>query len=581
MNKSISGPSTSTDHPGYERSSRLTKRTYGPSLLNNRIKIDSNTDEVELGPGFDWTGIESNPTAVFRLNSLTFLYALCDLYRESNDVAYVDAVNRVVDWWIDSKRVPDGTAAWHGHASALRASVLCYLYSAGFLDSSRVFDVILEHGQWLAQDINYEGHWNHGLDQIIALVHCFHVTKSVELGDIAVQRLKAASEAYVDDEGVVSEQATHYAVYVYERLDLAARSFESAGLPIPSTLDRRHLIPEFVRWSTRPDGVLEPIGDTQLELAPVLPVASGNESAKVTALNVAPLGSRIYSAGWVFLRHRTRNGEGLGSSVASMTGRFGYYRQIHGHRDHTSLTWFSNGKNILSDPGFGGYSDPSRRHFERLENSHNTVTLSGAGEFLWENGTVLRSHSTFFVGERGVTLYCFVFDGMPYSGVRRLRSCAFVPDWGFLLVRDSIRSAERVVARQHWQLGEGFSPSSLVGGPRSQFLNDELTLDIRNHLPLSGVEVLSGSVNPVGGWVTGHLGARTEAPSVKYRLASSNPTFLTSLSLNSVADFSWNGGLSPEIANRVTGERIELNSSMFGGFQYLGSSTLSTRFDSR
>src|SRR5581483_9092550 len=60
------------------------------------------------------------------------------------------------------------------------------------------------------------------------------------------------------------------------------------------------------------------------------------------------------------------------------TARFGPGRDAHGQNDHTSLTFFAQGRNLIVEPGHIGYDAGNWRTWLQSPQSHNALTEAGA-----------------------------------------------------------------------------------------------------------------------------------------------------------------------------------------------------------
>ncbi len=88
----------------------------------------------------------------------------------------------------------------------------------------------------------------------------------------------------------------------------------------------------------------------------------------------------IFDAGYIF--GRTGWGETRPFTQESTYSiRFGPARKLHGHEDHTSVTYTSHGRDILIDGGHSGYKWDDWRSWAKSQFSHNEMTvLSTAAE---------------------------------------------------------------------------------------------------------------------------------------------------------------------------------------------------------
>jgi hypothetical protein len=178
------------------------------------------------------------------------------------------------------------------------------------------------------------GAWNHGLKQDLELLRigCGYPARAfggaaLRWRQTAVRQMIAAFEPNplgpaIDTQGAVNEQATLYADFVYYLWQHGLPELAACGYRLPGWITARIArLPAFLGYATQPDGNLVQIGDSYVERPQVSPRP--------------PHLVAVYPAGYVF----GRSGWGPGASFYSL--RFGPRRQVHGHNDHMSLTYYA------------------------------------------------------------------------------------------------------------------------------------------------------------------------------------------------------------------------------------------------
>lgn len=487
---------------------------YIKDLRQGRIKV---ADGVYVnGTGSEpWKFEHSNPTMYFRLHSFGFLAQLVSAWVATGDPTLKVTASKLVVTWIDRNGTPDESRVWHGHQTALRSSVLAGACGVGLLDTHRVAPSLRVHAERLMADENYDGAWNHGIDQCLALLDIARVVDLPEARRVAIDRIVKAIPELVDDEGMVAEQASHYAGYVYSRLRVVEKRFDQLGVDLPREFARVEMIPEFLAWATRPDGTPVPIGDTMAGEWKTIEGEVwelGNSEGRPTH----PVGvSRVYRDGWAFFRSGWKGWEHSDSSLDSLvTVRYGTYRRIHGHRDHTSITWFAHGHDILSDPGFSGYGDKKVRDYELLEHSHNGVVVEGAGKFRWQSGSPLVESATAYL-KSGIEVHSICVTGQAYEHARRTRSVLHIPAVDLIVVRDYVESSRPVTVLTNWLTGPNFrGVEAEVGNGTVVLRGDSLELRASVFAPHSQLVVATGSKEPYAGWVASGPGTSEVCPAI-------------------------------------------------------------------
>jgi hypothetical protein len=282
---------------------------------------------------------------------------------------------------------------------------------------------------------------NQGLDDAQAVMLAGCVTGDQALLSWATRRFQELVAATIDDEGITIEQSVGYSQYLWSRWKLVAEKAEGCGLTLPPSLtDKLDRVAEFVVHATRPDGRYAQIGDTYANPRNYAPQPRGTAGL--------PL-AKAYSNGWAFVR------SGWSPWATHLTMRYGPPRGYHGHFDHTSLTFFARGHEVIADSGHVGYDQGSLRKYIWSPEAHSVVSAKAA----WirrPNGRSSARLSTFLPNPNGAKLS--VSDG-GFPSISRNRSVELRTDLNALLTVDRVKSVRsgRVAYTQRWVLPPGWS----------------------------------------------------------------------------------------------------------------------------
>lgn len=304
----------------------------------------------------------------------------------------------------------------------------------------------------------------------------------------------------------------------------------STGLAAPPGLLRQDLEPAFwLMGSAATRGLLAtaregrgPGGDRggppTHEAGPTRLIAATEQAAPGTpgepGAPAAPRGrSTCFPAGGYFIA------AGADQHGVVDCGPLGYLSiAAHGHADCLSLTICYRGRWVLVDPGTYCYhrNRPWRDHF-RSTRAHNTVTVDGEsqsetlGPFMW--GRQARATARRWVVSRDFDLFEGSHDGYRQKGVEHTRTVVFGRA-GYWLIVDELEGAGEHEVSATFQLGRGLS---VVGRDDTLTFTDEngLGISIGAWLPPGmSVDVVCGSENPPGGWISPGFGVKHEAPAV-------------------------------------------------------------------
>jgi hypothetical protein len=378
---------------------------------------------------------------------------------------------------------------------------------------------------------HWQGPWNHGLKQDLEILQIgcgypagawggrprrWRATARRQLiTAFAPGRLGPA----VDRQGVVNEQSTGYAEFIYDWWRTADQRLTGCGMSLPRWIRARVArMPTFLAHATQPDGRVVQVGDTYPEKSHLVR-GTPLEYAASRGASGTPPGRRVavYAAGYVF----GRSGWGTIRSFSAESYyslRFGRGRQVHGHNDHMSLTYFARGRNLIVDSGHTGYENSPYRAYLRSPEAHNVLTMPGV-PFSGAAPTRLTRRA---IGPDG---QFFAFADTAYGGRRRDRSVYVSQRPDFMLVFDRAAGTGRY--EQLWHLDPALRVTAVrrtyavAAAPGTRLLIRRLPLPGRREASMS-TSVVRGRTRPYQGWVSREMRRRTSAPVVI--MGGSGPT---------------------------------------------------------
>ncbi|GLU59559.1 heparinase II/III domain-containing protein [Paenarthrobacter ureafaciens] len=484
-------------------------------------------------------GSVDHPSWLMWFHSLKWLDVLVEDARSQGpdavaSVAFARDVARSWSRWNAAgkeKRFP----AWGGHSAGLRTTSLVAL--SEFVDEPWLRDEIRNHLDHLLCEEHFDGYWNHGLVQTIALL-----AASLRLGDlegvrVGKSRVDLGLVEMIDLEGATNEQAPGYARYVENLLRTVIEIYRQNDLGDTSWLEeKRSLIQNFIRHALEPSGNFVQIGDSFAEE----PFPGASDRPKSFDLHATGLErTKIYRRGYVFARSgwgekRPRWDESFYSL------RFGPARVIHGHNDHMSLTWYDFRRNLIIDSGHNGYKDGDFRNFLRSPQAHNILEVVGARHD-WSAETQLEVHESFDEAD------FYILRDNAYPVPRQRSVLAF--NKGPLIVLDKARTSGDVAHfRQLWHIAPEFTFdraednvvkfSSSRGDLDLVLLRLNITRDdSKGH---SGFSYWKGSRQPIQGFISRYDGEEFPAPCVGFDVKSDDLALLTALvAIPAGSSFGW------------------------------------------
>jgi hypothetical protein len=463
--------------------------------------------DTHVGDPVDWSLEAHDGSWLFRFHNMEYLFSIYRAFDETREERYRELIDRLISSWVAAHPTAQPESpAWMRHTTAMRAQALAF--AAGYVPATDDYvGALRQHGEFLANPENYSGAWNHGFDESLALLAVGATVADREWMDLAVRRASDAIVAMCDAQGATNEQASVYHFYVWKQFGQFEEELARCGIEPPPALRRREAIIDFLVHASQPDGRLVSVGDSlgtpipRIAGTPLEFTASRGEVGEPPSRRV-----QVFDRGWAF----ARTGWGTERPYAEeslLTVRFGPGRAVHGHSDHTGFHYFAQGRTAVGDAGFSGYANPERRAYELNEYGHSQVVISGAGPYRPTAPTELLRYTSDQEWEQ------FLLQDSPYQGVDRRRTLTFVHDPECVLVHDSVFVPRgTVVARQLMHLAPSLQLTSQEGQELLHFTDEQGSLEIRQLLPVTNIDVARGTEGSLTtGWAG--VGLSRHAPS--------------------------------------------------------------------
>lgn len=407
-----------------------------------------------------WLQIEAqrlHPTVRFYLHSLNWLDFMVDRAAELPESDWTEEVSAGAEfvwavawnWWEMNHVTPewkDDEYVWGGHAVAIRAATLSAL-SEIFPEDEWLYEAIEYHGQWLME--HFDGYWNHGLSQALALMVVGDRLSNESMLTTGAERAAACLEVMIDEEGAINEQAPEYGNYIERLRQTTVDALELFGAPGADALRAKKApLEEFIAHSLTPGGTFVEIGDSMprrpefVRGGPVeFALSNGTTGVEIPRV-------KVYEAGYVF--GRSGFGQLRAQNLESFYSlRFGPAREIHGHFDHLSLTFWDRGRNVIVDAGHPGYARGQMRDYAQSRQAHNVLVVRGK-EHIPEAASRLESKKI------EATWSAFDLQDTAWEGLKWNRSACFA-DCGPFVVADSLEPTPKVeYAEQRWNVAPEF-----------------------------------------------------------------------------------------------------------------------------
>lgn len=491
------------------------------------------TPPTKIGDGkgnINWrVNPDNNPSWYMWLHSLRWLGQGINAGAKGDKRA-LQRVSAIAHDWVD-----DNPYSWKSDVGAyestmhrtnvlicLRQAVLSGLHVARLpLTYAWLDKALLDHA-WFLQK-NWSGDWNHGTDESLALFGVGCTLMRNDLKQVAVGRLTGAIKTSIDTQGSTNEQSTAYAQFNYALWGRAIDVLQKCGVdPGTTIMARRRELAKWLALATNSLGNLPQLGDS--EVVRTMPVTG-------TVLEYAgTLGKRgirptqrigIFDAGYIF--GRTGWGETRPFTQESTYSiRFGPSQKLHGHNDHTSVTYTSHGRDILIDGGHAGYKMDDWRSWAKGQFAHNELTARSA---TGHPETALTRSSMQATSE------FYELRDAPGGGIDRTRGVLVLKGPDLMVVLDRGTSAADQNYSTLWHLPA--DQKVVVSGNNravAQKPGDRVKttlLQIPFQQKTTPIEVTTGSQDPIQGWHYLTIDKRLPSPVVKFNRSGRTASILS------------------------------------------------------
>ncbi|MER7251820.1 heparinase II/III family protein [Kribbella sp. NPDC000426] len=472
---------------------------------------------------------DKNPSWYMWLHSLRWLGQGINAGARGDKRALQRVSNIARDW------VNDNPYSWKSDVGAyestmhrtnvlicLREAVLSGLHVAKLpLTYTWLDDALMEHA-WFLQK-NYSGDWNHGTDESLALFGIGCTLQRPDLKKIATDRLTSAIKTSIDTQGSTNEQSTAYAQFNYALWGRAIDVLRRCGVdPGTTIIARRRELAKWLALATNSLGNLPQLGDSEVVRTVPVPGTVLEYAGTLGKQGIRPTQRvGIFDAGYVF--GRTGWGETRPFTQESTYSiRFGPSQKLHGHNDHTSITYTSHGRDILIDGGHAGYKIDDWRFWAKSQFAHNEMTVKSA---TGHPETRLTRSSI------GTTSEFYELQDSPGPGIDRTRDVLVLKDPDLMVVLDRGTSGSDQDYSTLWHLPSdqkvvvSGNDRAVAAKPGDRVKTTLLQIPFQQQT--TPIEVVSGAQDPIQGWHYKTIDKRVAAPVVKFNRSGEDASILS------------------------------------------------------
>ncbi|MDX6264557.1 MAG: hypothetical protein QOH84_6245 [Kribbellaceae bacterium] len=383
---------------------------------------------------------------------------------------------------------------------------------------------LISHARFLTA--NWSGAWNHGTDESIALFGVGCTLNRTAYKTTAQNRLAAAITTSIDSQGSTNEQSTAYAQFNYALWGRAVTTLQACGANPGTTINaRRALLADWLALATNSLGKLHQLGDS--EVVSTNPVAgtplayAGTKGAEGT-VPARRIGT--FSAGYAF--GRTGWGETRPFTQESTYSiRYGPTRAMHGHSDHTAITYTSRGRDILIDGGHAGYQNDIWKVWAKGQYSASAMTTPLAPETF----PITKLTRSVF----NPTSEFYEFADVPGAGISRYRGVLVLKDPDLIVTLDRATAKKAQQFQTLWHLPSDqkatvYSRTTAIGmKPGDTTRTILFQVPYRQPLPRGAILVKQGQTKPIQGWHYPTIFTRKSAPTLMFARLGTTASILS------------------------------------------------------
>jgi hypothetical protein len=501
-------------------------------------------EPVEAIAPITWTEFYGDSYWRFLFYSLRPTANLLWAWQTTGDATYRDKLVAILQSYATydlARTTLDRTRFDNRHTAAFRAMVLVNSYAklraAGALSATldaQLLQCIAKLGAFLADPENFEGDFNHGFTEAaaLALVSLNHpsLPGGPQWEATAVRRLNAVMDAAVDADGVEVENSPFYHFYVLTfatQIDTWAQAW---GLPLGADFGGK--TQGMIRYATympQPDGNIPLLGasvalsarkdepDVYDPMAQTHPDFAYMRTGGVSGAPPSERNVLFPVSGQSILRSSWGTSQNFATQT-QLTFDVGPYRTVHSHLDALTVTYYSAGRELLTDSGLMTYDAGADFDYFHGTRAHNTVVVDGRDQAEGAANAGLTATGLLWAYQSGSEAL--------NAGVEHARSVVLLQQ-DLALVIDDLASAEVHDYAQTWHVvpgatvaASGLDATASVGGKAVLAVHQA----IETGLSLATVR---GQAAPMQGWYSSTYGTKVANVALEYHAESATQSFVT------------------------------------------------------
>jgi peptidoglycan/xylan/chitin deacetylase (PgdA/CDA1 family) len=476
--------------------------------------------------------------------SLRELRHLFVAYTETGEQIYLDKYLELLNSWLES-----GTKAEHSwddpHGVAFRAMFLTdswwKLRDSNILShelSNKMLTSIEEHALYLSKRQNYQGSNNHGVTQASALmllgVAFPDLPGAPDWQKLGIKRLNEGINSIIDEDGVLIENSPYYHFYVLEKYWEIYTYGQKYDVSLTDNfLNKINGMINYGTYMLKPNSAVPLLGASIAKT--VFPsgyykemiahdktlryvLTKGEKGDKPDSLHKHFLnaGRTIFRSGWGESRDYV--------DETHFIFDVGPFRTSHSDYDAFTFNLYSNGHDLIVDPGLYTYEEVPLKHYFQGSGAHNTVVVDYKSQRPW------RATAGEIVEYKGMAHQTAVHT--LYPGVTHFRTILYIDHDNFVIIDNLLSENTHTYSQMfHFPKEAKLRKDDLkiVG-----MIDAEKNASVAINQLVEGnisIDIEKGNEDDIGGWCSEEYEVKDACYEIAYETKATSTSFITHLQI--------------------------------------------------
>ncbi len=455
-------------------------------------------------------------------NSLRTVALLTDAYFLTNEKKYLERAVSIYNNWREQEGSGklENKYLWHDHSVSSRTLTLVYLLRAGNNNidkksQNNIVKSLVQHGDWLYDDENYNNWGNHGVMQDRALLELGILLDDQSFKRQAKERISHAFKRDFSKKGVHYENSIDY--------DKMMLNMYQSLFKLMNTQENSQIIADGGKYLQI---LIKPNGEFPLE--------GDSGSSKVSVSKKSFDNFFDPDSGKVIINNKNLTYPEKSDYIFFKSG---YVSFVHKHFDDLSFVLTTNGNNVFIDSGKYNYEEKDLfRKYIKSPKAHNTIYIENINYSLNKKNYIPK-----------ITYYKKALDYIYTQGVIDIhdetleRNLIYSEGVIFLIDKGLFQTPKKM--HQNFNISNDVMILNIEQNVTS-VQNGDKNITITQHLKVDNIEEFYGDKKNIRGFISKQFNKLTTIHQIDYSIRSKNPIFLTEINTDidniKISDVSFN-----------------------------------------